>query len=407
MLKANIGLELISGHQELERFMSNILKGRTEDELKRQAGILGKTIKNNAQKAHSIVNASFHNATFSDRIWQYQSLLKADLSKLLQTALIQGKNPRAVTSELRKHLVGDKYGKGATYNAERLMRTELARVQTDAQKQSFERNGFDMYTFIANKNPSKQGTCEICKGLDGKHFKVEDMMPGKNAPPMHPNCRCSTAAYEDSQDYENWLDFLDKGGTTEEYNKLKKSEKEESKTKYAYKDTVIDSKTINSPEYRRRIDQISENTAVNRSIWNRAVEMLQHRTGTKYEDLAFVDSITGKSLINKDFNKENCAKPSAKMEEMLRAAEPYTIIGVHNHPGSKVPSIPDFKVCIDRKYNCGVVLCHNGKIYKYKVDSEKFNELIAASALDRLEKIGYNTKAKNMFTDAGIEMEVL
>lgn len=49
-------------------------------------------------------------------------------------------------------------------------------------------------------------------------------MPGENAPPIHPNCRCSTAAYEDSDDYEAWLDFLDKGGKTDEWNRLKKKE---------------------------------------------------------------------------------------------------------------------------------------------------------------------------------------
>jgi hypothetical protein len=47
------------------------------------------------------------------------------------------------------------------------------------------------------------------------------MLPGENAPPMHPFCRCSTAAYSDRAEYEEWLDFLDKGGTTEEYNKQK------------------------------------------------------------------------------------------------------------------------------------------------------------------------------------------
>ena len=210
MLKANIGLELISGHDELEKFMSGILKGRTEDELKRQAGILGKTVKSNAQKAHAIVNASFHNATFSDRIWMYQDLLKADLSKLLQSGLIQGKNPRVLARELRKTF------NASTFHTERLMRTELARVQTEAQKQAFERNGFDEYEFVVNG-----GCCEICEGLKGKHFKVAKMMPGENAPPMHPHCRCSTAAYSDRKEYEEWLDFLDKGGTTEEYNKQK------------------------------------------------------------------------------------------------------------------------------------------------------------------------------------------
>lgn len=211
MLKANIGLEMIAGHNELEKFMGDILKGRTEEELKRQAGILGKTIRNNAKFAHTIPNASFHNATFSDRIWLYQDILRADLSKLLQTGLIQGKNPRVLARELKSKF------DASTFNAERLMRTELARVQTEAQKQSFEKNGFSEYEFIANSN-----CCDICKSLDGKHFKVAKMMPGENAAPMHPHCRCSTAAYEDSEEYEAWLDYVSKGGTTEEWEKFKK-----------------------------------------------------------------------------------------------------------------------------------------------------------------------------------------
>lgn len=210
MLKANLGLELISGHEELDKFMAGILKGRTEDELKRQAGILGKTVKSNAQKADAIVNASFHNATFSDRVWMYQDLLKADLSKLLQSGLIQGKNPRLLARDLKKRF------DVRTSDAERLMRTELARVQTEAQKQSFLRNGFAKYEFIVNS-----GCCDICKGLNGKHFSVEKMMPGENAPPMHPHCRCSTAAWEDSKEYDEWLNFLDKGGTTAEWEKIK------------------------------------------------------------------------------------------------------------------------------------------------------------------------------------------
>lgn len=210
MLKANIGLEMIKGHDELEKFMSGILKGRTEAELKRQAGILGKTIKDNAKTAHAIVNASFKNATFSDRIWLYQDILKSDLNKLLQQGLISGKNSRVLARELEQ-----KFGT-SKYNAERLMRTELARVQTEAQKQSFERNGFEEYTFLANS-----GCCDICKEKDGKHFKVKDMMPGENAAPMHPHCRCSVAAYSDRQDYTQWIEYLEKGGSTQSYNLLK------------------------------------------------------------------------------------------------------------------------------------------------------------------------------------------
>lgn len=213
MLKANIGLEMLAGTDELDRFMAKILKGRTEDELKRQAGILGKTIKNNARLVDSVVNASFHNATFSDRIWTNQALLRNRLSGLLQSGMIQGKNPRVLAREIKKEF------NASTYNAERLMRTELARVQTEAQKQSFERNGFDQYEFIANSS-----CCSDCQALNGKHFKVKDMMPGENAAPIHPHCRCSVAAWEDDEEYEAWLDYLDKGGSTAEWNAKGKAE---------------------------------------------------------------------------------------------------------------------------------------------------------------------------------------
>lgn len=224
MLKANIGLELIKGHAEMETFMEKILRGRTEDELKRQAGILGKSVRNNAKLANSIVNGSHHNASFSQRLWANQSEMKADLSKMLENGMIQGKNARKLAKELRTYFIGDerlKNGKkGKNYATERLMVTELARVQTEAQKQSFIANGFDEYIFIVNG-----GCCDICAGIAGKNFKVEKMRPGENAPPMHSWCRCSIAAYEDSEEYESWLNYLETGGTTAEWDKLSAKEK--------------------------------------------------------------------------------------------------------------------------------------------------------------------------------------
>lgn len=214
LLKAQIGLEMVAGFDELQKYYEEILTDRTISELERQAGILGKTIQNNAKAANAIVNASFHNATYSDRIWMYQDMLKNELSSLLQTGLIQGQNPRRLATHLRK-----RFGVSQS-NAERLMITELARVQTEAQKQSFERNGFEEYEFIALGS-----ACEICKELDGKHFEVKKMMPGENAPPMHPNCRCSVAAWMDDKEYDEWLDYLDKGGTTEEWNNINRFRK--------------------------------------------------------------------------------------------------------------------------------------------------------------------------------------
>ena len=88
--------------------------------------------------------------------------------------------------------------------------------QTLAQRDSFIRNGFEHYEYIANKS-----CCSVCAALDGKHFPVSELQIGVNAPPMHDGCCCSIAAWEDEEEYEAWLDYVSKGGTTKEWNKLK------------------------------------------------------------------------------------------------------------------------------------------------------------------------------------------
>ena len=214
LLKANIGLALVSGHDELEKYMDNLLENRTLDEIQRQAGILGSTILDNADTAHSIVNASFHNATYSDRIWMHQDLLKHDLESLLASGLIQGKNPNELARLLRKRF------NVKISDAQRLMRTELARVQIAAQQKSYEANGFDEYEYITC---GIGDACDTCKALDGKVFPINRMNIGDNAPPMHPNCHCSTGPHMDRKIYNEWLDGLANGKHSlrlDEYKKI-------------------------------------------------------------------------------------------------------------------------------------------------------------------------------------------
>ena len=111
--------------------------------------------------------------------------------------------------------------------------------------------------------------------------------------------------------------------------------------------------------------------------------------------------------MNKGFDKENKAKPSKAMTTMIQNAAPGTIIAIHNHPGSSVPSIPDLKVCIQRGYKKGIIVCHNGKIYIYSVNADKYIEPMASSALDWLEIEGYTEEVKKTLEDAGVRLEVL
>ncbi|MFQ7132334.1 MAG: minor capsid protein [Dorea formicigenerans] len=397
LLKANIGLELVSGFDELQQYFDEKLTDRTLEEFKRQAGILGKTVLNNEKVAHAIVNASFKNATYSDRIWMYQSQLKAEMDKLLKEGLIQGKNPRMLARHLQKTFGASRY------NAERLMVTELARVQTEAQKQSFIRNGFDEYVYVACGGSD---VCAECKALDGKHFKVDDMMPGENASPMHPCCHCSVAAYMDDKAYEEWLNSYREHGLNFEDWKASR-ESEESKKKYKYANTVVKKTLLKSSSYRKKFNQVSGNTRVNRIAWNLSKDILEHRSGTKFEDLAFINVVSEEYAVNKDYDVESKAKMNKPMKKLLAESEAGTIVAIHNHPGSSVPSIPDLRACIQRGYQKGIIACHNGRVYIYSVDSQKYNEPIAMSALDRLEKKGYTEDVAKRLKDAGISLEVL
>lgn len=215
LLKAEIGLEMIKAHDEINGLTDRVLLERAEEEYRRQAGILGDTVQDIAGRARRLADASFHNATWKDRAWTNHAELKANLDVLLQRGLIRGDNPRQLARSLRKSL-------GVDLNkCERLMVTELARVQIDASIDSFKQNGFEQYRYITC---GYGDACENCKALSDKIFKIKDMQVGENAPPMHPWCHCSIAPYEDSEEYDAWLDFLDQGGTTAEWDAFGKAD---------------------------------------------------------------------------------------------------------------------------------------------------------------------------------------
>lgn len=80
-------------------------------------------------------------------------------------------------------------------------------------------NGYTHYEYI-----SEGKACPKCKALNGKVFPLSQLKPGVNAPPMCEECRCSIAAYIDRKEYEAWLDFVSKGGTSKQWEKRKKKQ---------------------------------------------------------------------------------------------------------------------------------------------------------------------------------------
>ena len=125
-----------------------------------------------------------------------EAAFKAEVEGLLKIGIAQGKGSRELARRLRCKFDLPRA------DAEQLMGTELRRVRTEAARQSYERYGTEEYQFLAlGKNP-----CTICQSMNGKVFKVKNMAPGVNAPPMHPGCECTTAAYVDREAFDRWLD---------------------------------------------------------------------------------------------------------------------------------------------------------------------------------------------------------
>lgn len=87
-------------------------------------------------------------------------------------------------------------------------------------KESMVRDGVKEYTFLANR-----GCCPVCAALHEKHFPIAKLNIGVNAPPMHDGCRCAISPYVDREEYEAWLDYVAKGGTTADWEKAKKKKK--------------------------------------------------------------------------------------------------------------------------------------------------------------------------------------
>ncbi|MFS7490253.1 minor capsid protein [Carnobacterium maltaromaticum] len=181
LLKAQINLELLNMANATEKEIAKYLSSVTLAEYERQSGILGQTLDNNVDHIKNIVNASYLNATFSERIWQNLDELRSTLTTTIKKSILQGKNPKTFASELMKRFDVSRA------NAESILLTETARIQAEVQTDSFMRAGYERYEYLA-----ETGACHKCASLDGKIFKLSEASYGINLYPMHPHCRCST-----------------------------------------------------------------------------------------------------------------------------------------------------------------------------------------------------------------------
>lgn len=116
--------------------------------------------------------------TWSSRIWDNMTLLTETLQEELTHSVITGKK----TSELKQQLQ-DRFNVSFS-QADSLVRTEMAHIQTSAAQQRYSDYGIQEVQVWADYDERR---CDICGELHEKKYPIHGAMPI----PAHPNCRCT------------------------------------------------------------------------------------------------------------------------------------------------------------------------------------------------------------------------
>lgn len=124
--------------------------------------------------------------TWSQRIWQNTQKLMETLNEELIHVVVTGKKP----TEL-KHKLMERFN--VSYNqANSLVTTEIANIETQAAKQRYHDYGIQYMQFWAEKDERQ---CPECGKLHKKLYPVSGPMPV----PVHPRCRCTMIPVVDDE----------------------------------------------------------------------------------------------------------------------------------------------------------------------------------------------------------------
>lgn len=124
---------------------------------------------------------------FSERIWgQHRPQLVNDLHTGLTQMIARGDSPDKLIEMIsKKYNVSKK-------KAGNLVMTEAAYFSSKADQDSFKEMEVEEQRFVATLDSH---TSDICRDMDGKVFRTEDIIIGENAPPLHCRCRSVMTPY--------------------------------------------------------------------------------------------------------------------------------------------------------------------------------------------------------------------
>lgn len=154
------------------------------------------------------------------------------------------------------------------------------------------------------------------------------------------------------------------------------------------KQTLVNRTYIESGEYRKKFDKISDNQKLNKLLYQLSKKMLIHRSGSLYEDMYWITSDTI-SIVAQEIGdrKETNIIYSPGTKRIIKSYD--DLITIHSHPHSYPPSISDFNSNYENGYGMGIICCHDGKLFLYN-SKQKIDYFSYETSIAKYRKRGYD-----------------
>lgn len=162
-------------NEDLQLSLLDTFKSAWLETSKQLDGVSTSFTLTNEQLAKEVVNASYKNATYSERVWDNLALIQQQIEKVVVDTAITGQDYKKASRGLAERL-------GVSLSdSRRITITETDRVLQESCRQSAKARGYTSYHVLIEPN-----ACDECKSdFTDKHFDIN-----QSVLPNHPFCRC-------------------------------------------------------------------------------------------------------------------------------------------------------------------------------------------------------------------------
>ena len=200
----------------------------------------------------------------------------------------------------------------------------------------------------------------------------------------------------------------------------------------AHREAMVDSKwfedaqtravhwdKVDSKDYTAKMAEVVGDKDMARIIHDDVKAILKKTDKTPFEELYAYDLTAGERIERvidqrKPLEVVPTKKLKAKVQERIDAG--HRVVTLHNHSGSNIPSLADIHGLKARGDEFGIVACHNGEVFTYRIvgdpaegyiidSSEEAGKKFLGSFMDRMIKKGFDAALQDVGDLYGVKFE--